>query len=106
MRYAAHRHSGVSAIHDSNQKRLKGMPKSMGSIRSQSGTEKHKAPKGTRPQRSAPRDGFLAGVAGIMTAQSETDTPVSSASSCIPVSLFRIHENGSDLNTSIGLRRY
>jgi hypothetical protein len=58
-RYAAHMHNVLSTIQEISQKRLKGMPRTTGSTRSQSGTEKHIATNGIKPKSSAPRDGFF-----------------------------------------------
>ena len=46
-------HTGLSTIHEMSQKRLNGMPRSMGSTRSQSGTEKQMAAKGINASRIA-----------------------------------------------------
>src|SRR5215472_17729010 len=56
-------HSGVAAIQKMSQKILKGSPPIVGSMRSQSGTEKHKAAKGTRLKRMAATDGVFTEVA-------------------------------------------
>jgi hypothetical protein len=49
----------LSTIQEISQKRLKGMPKSIGSIRSHNGTEKHMAANGISPSSRAPADGFF-----------------------------------------------
>jgi hypothetical protein len=54
-------HKALSGIHEMSQKRLKGMPNTMGSMRSQSETEKHIAAKGMRPSARARADGFFMG---------------------------------------------
>jgi hypothetical protein len=50
--------SGVKRIHEMSQKKLKGMPKGIGRMRSQSETERHMATKGIKPIRIAPSDGL------------------------------------------------
>jgi hypothetical protein len=52
-------------IHDMSQNKLKGIPQTMGSIRSHSETEKHMAAKGISPSNKAPIDGLLAATYGI-----------------------------------------
>jgi hypothetical protein len=57
-------HKLLSTIQAISQKRLKGRPKIIGSMRSQSETERHIAMKGIRPSRRAPADGFLTRTVG------------------------------------------
>ena len=52
-------HKELKPIHKTSQKRLNGRPKIMGSMRSQSGTEKHIAAKGISAISTARADGFL-----------------------------------------------
>ena len=49
----------LSTIQQISQMRLNGMPRIMGSTRSQSATERHMAAKGIRPRSRAPDDGFF-----------------------------------------------
>jgi hypothetical protein len=51
--------AGVRTIHRISQKRLKGSPRTIGSMRSQRGTEKQTATKGINPIRIAPSEGFF-----------------------------------------------
>jgi hypothetical protein len=51
--------SDVSTIHESSQKRLKGTPKTIGSMRSQAATEKHMAKNGMSPSKIVPREGLF-----------------------------------------------
>jgi hypothetical protein len=60
-RSAAHKHKVVSTIQQRSQARLNGMPRIVGSIRSQNATEKHMATKGIKPRRIARSGGFLTG---------------------------------------------
>jgi len=61
-RYAADMHKVLSTIQEMSQNILKGMLKSIGSIRSQSATEKHIAANGIRPSSRAPADGLFTGI--------------------------------------------
>ena len=57
--YAAHMHSVLSTIQAVSQNKLNGRPKSMGSMRSQSGTEKHIAANGISAKSKASTEGFF-----------------------------------------------
>src|SRR5271170_4303629 len=50
-------HTGLRTIQETSHARLKGMPKSMGSIRSHKETEKHIAPNGISASKRAPIEG-------------------------------------------------
>ena len=52
-------HTVLSTIQEMSQKRLKGRPNIIGSIRSQSETEKHIAANGISPSSKAAVDGFF-----------------------------------------------
>ena len=52
-------HSGVSSNQDINQKKLKGMPNTRGSMRSHQDTVKQPAVNGIKPNRSEPSEGFF-----------------------------------------------
>src|SRR5580704_10141083 len=52
-------HSEVSTIQASSQKRLKGRPRTIGSTRSQTDTEKHIAKNGISPIKRAPNEGLF-----------------------------------------------
>ena len=49
----------VSTIQESNQKKLNGKPRTMGSMRSQRETEKHIPANGISARRIAPNEGFF-----------------------------------------------
>lgn len=57
MRYAADIQSVLRTIQEMSQNRLNGRPRSIGSTRSQSGTEKHMATKGIAAKSSDISDG-------------------------------------------------
>src|SRR5205085_7694670 len=58
-RYAPHMHRLLNTIQAMSQNRLNGRPRIIGSIRSQSGTEKHIAANGISASASAPGAGRL-----------------------------------------------
>src|SRR5437660_801688 len=57
-RYAPHMHRLLNTIQAMSQNRLNGRPRIIGSIRSQSGTEKHIAANGISASESAPVEGL------------------------------------------------
>ena len=61
MWYAPRMHAVLRMIQQRSQKRLKGIPKNMGYMRSQSETEKHIARNGIRASTKARREGILTG---------------------------------------------
>jgi hypothetical protein len=59
MRKTRNNIAGVNAFHPTIQNRLKGTPRTWGSRRSQSATEKHIPKKGTLAKSIDQMDGFL-----------------------------------------------